>query len=91
MSHGPATMKDYVWWSGLTVADARKGVEAASPRLAREVVGPKTYLFEDRKPTKVRDDGAVYLLPCFDEYVVAYVDRHVSARRAASVEARCTQ
>ncbi len=90
VSHGPATMKDYVWWSGLTVADARKGVEAASPRLAREVVGPKTYLFEDRKPTKVRDDGAVYLLPCFDEYVVAYVDRHVllDARHQSKLDAR---
>ncbi len=26
-SHGPATLKDYVWWSGLTVADAKAGIE----------------------------------------------------------------
>ena len=42
VSHGPATLKDYVWWSGLTVADARAGVENVTPRLAREVVGDRT-------------------------------------------------
>jgi len=26
-SHGPATLQDYVWWSGLTVADAKTGLE----------------------------------------------------------------
>ena len=90
VSHGPATIKDYVWWSGLTVADARSGVESATPRLAREVVGPKTYLFEDREPTRFRDDGAVYLLPCFDEYVVAYVDRTclLDPRHRSKLDAR---
>lgn len=27
-SHGPATVRDFVWWSGLTVRDARQGLEA---------------------------------------------------------------
>jgi hypothetical protein len=75
LSHGPATLKDYVWWSGLTVADARAGIEASTPALSREVVGGKTYFFDDRGPKRVRDDGAVHLLPNFDEYAVAYVDR----------------
>jgi hypothetical protein len=39
VSHGPATLKDYAWWSGLTTADAKAGVEMATPRLACEVVG----------------------------------------------------
>src|SRR5690606_7455514 len=25
-SHGPATVKDFAWWSGLTVADVRAGL-----------------------------------------------------------------
>jgi len=75
VSHGPATLKDYVWWSGLTVADGRASIEALTPALAREVVGEKTYFFEDRGRGRVRDDGAVHLLPNFDEYAVAYVDR----------------
>ena len=90
VSHGPATLNDYAWWSGLTVADARAGMEAVAPRLAREVVGGKTYLFDDRAATTGRDDGALYLLPCYDEYVVAYVDRNVllDARHQSKLDAR---
>ena len=74
-SHGPATLKDYAWWSGLTVADAQAGIEGSLPALAREVVGERTYFFDDRGPHRVLDDGAVHLLPNFDEYALAYVDR----------------
>src|SRR5579859_7689416 len=34
--HGPATLQDFVWWSGLTVADAKAGLEMASSQLIRE-------------------------------------------------------
>src|ERR1044071_2360289 len=37
-SHGPATLEDFVWWSSLTTADARAGLETARPRLQREVI-----------------------------------------------------
>ena len=29
-SHGPATVHDFAWWSGLTVTDARAGLESVS-------------------------------------------------------------
>ncbi len=77
VSHGPATLADYAWWSGLTMADARAGVETATPRLARETIADATYFFEDGDPRRARDDGAMYLLPNYDEYLVAYVDRDV--------------
>ena len=35
-SHGPATLKDYVWWSGLTVRDAKAGIDLAGSALTRE-------------------------------------------------------
>ncbi len=31
-SHGPATVKDFTWWSSLTVADARRGLEPGGRR-----------------------------------------------------------
>ncbi len=74
-SHGPATLRDYAWWSGLTMADARAGLEATMPRLAREIVEGSAYFFEDRDAPRARDDGAIHLLPNYDEYLVAYVDR----------------
>jgi hypothetical protein len=76
-SHGPATLADYAWWSGLTMADAKAGVATATPRLARETIANATYFFEDGGPPRARDDGAMYLLPNYDEYLVAYVDRDV--------------
>lgn len=35
-SHGPATLQDFVWWSGLTVEDAKRGIaQVGTPRSAR--------------------------------------------------------
>jgi hypothetical protein len=75
-SHGPATTADCAWWSGLTTADVKAGIEAASPRLASAAVDGKTYWFAAR-PAKARpaDGPLVHLLPNFDEYVVAYQNR----------------
>jgi hypothetical protein len=76
-SHGPATIKDYVWWSGLKASDARAGVEGASPRLVSEEVDGKTYYMAGRAqgPEEEEGDVAVHLLPAFDEYLVGYSDR----------------
>ena len=75
VSHGPATLQDLVWWSGLTIADAKAGLEMAKPQLAQEVIDEQTYWFA---PTTLTTDNAartVYLLPNFDEYVVGYRNR----------------
>ena len=34
-SHGPATIRDFVWWSGLTIADAKRGLEDVAAHYAR--------------------------------------------------------
>ncbi len=44
-SHGPATVRDFVWWSGLTVRDAQAGIEMVKPPLARHVNGERSVLF----------------------------------------------
>jgi hypothetical protein len=72
--HGPATVGDFVWWSGLPVAKARSGIEMAKSFLEREVVGEETYYFAQASPRPERGAMA-HLLPAFDEYVVGYKDR----------------
>jgi hypothetical protein len=76
-SHGPATIPDFVWWSGLTVGDARRGIAGAGGNLVRESMGGIDYWLappaELAAPPIPR--GAVYLLPNYDEYTVAYRDR----------------
>jgi hypothetical protein len=73
-SHGPASLHDFVWWSGLTVADARAGVAMVERELVRDVVDGRTYWFpfSSRVPTAPR---TAYLLPLYDEYLIAYKDR----------------
>jgi hypothetical protein len=74
-SHGPATIKDYVWWSGLKTSDAKIGIEGASPGLASEEMDGKTYYMARKQPKPDKDPRRVHLLPAFDEYLVGYSDR----------------
>ncbi len=75
-SHGPATLQDFVWWSGLTMSDARQGIELIKSQLACETVDDQTYWFANTASTRKRS-VAVHLLPSYDEYTVGYTDRAV--------------
>jgi Winged helix DNA-binding domain len=73
-SHGPATLEDFVWWSGLTVADARIGLELAKTHLIHARIEEKIYWFAQNSPLKEVLPTA-YLLPWFDEFLVSYKNR----------------
>jgi len=75
-SHGPALPQDFAWWSGLTVGDAKRGIEAAAPRLTSASVDGKTYWFAPgaARRTPRSAGAAVHLLPNYDEVIVAYRD-----------------
>jgi hypothetical protein len=72
--HGPATLQDFVWWSGLTTTDARKGIEFVKSQFEHEVVENQTYWFVAANAAK-RSHPTVHLLPDYDEYTVGYTDR----------------
>jgi hypothetical protein len=74
-SHGPATLRDFIWWSGLTTSDARKAVELAKPQLVQEVIEGQSYWLASAGSLPKPKSPTVYLLPPFDEYTVAYKDR----------------
>jgi hypothetical protein len=76
-SHGPATIKDFIWWSGLPAADARAGLEMAKSGLVCEKMDDKEYWFAAAN-TERAASGAVHFLPAFDEFMVAYTDRGAS-------------
>jgi Winged helix DNA-binding domain len=74
-SHGPAQVQDFVWWSGLKMADARAGIAAAGKALEHRAIDGKDYWFDpDAVPPK-RPAAVAHLLPNYDEYTVAYRDR----------------
>lgn len=74
-SHGPATLQDFVWWSGLTTADAKAGLETVKSQFAHESIDDKIYWFRDTSTAEKENPSAVYLLSNYDEYVVGYTDR----------------
>ena len=74
-SHGPATLHDFVWWSGLSVTEAREGLESIKGELAKEEADGQTYWFFDGSGFKESGESTVHLLPAFDEYIVSYRDR----------------
>ena len=76
-SHGPATLRDYVWWSGLTMKEARRGVEIVGRPLVQETFGDLTCWSAVSAPTSAR--RSAHLLPIYDEYLIAYKDRKVAA------------
>jgi hypothetical protein len=74
-SHGPATIQDFMWWSGLTQAEVKEGIELSKPTVSGEVIDGKMYLMGEKKQQKQADVPSLFLLPAFDEYLVSYKDR----------------
>lgn len=89
-SHGPATIRDFVWWSGLTVKDAQLGLEAARAKLHKETIGGREYWSGTSRNVAASKGCTALLVPNYDEYLIAYKDRAgvVDSQRAANIVAR---
>ncbi len=83
ISHGPASLPDFAWWSGLTMAEARASVDMAvrlsahdeaRPHLLSEVIGDQTCWMSSSTAPAPGSPPAI-LLPAFDEYLVGYKNR----------------
>jgi hypothetical protein len=75
-SHGPAQVQDFLWWSGLTLADARAGIALAGTALHHQLVQGNDYWSDAEAAPTVRKPAIVaHLLPNYDEYTVGYRDR----------------
>lgn len=74
-SHGPATLQDFVWWSGLTTTDARKAIGFIMPYFITETIGSQIYLFHESCNHYNLGSDIIHFLPAFDETFVSYKDR----------------
>ncbi len=72
-SRGPATLADYVNWSGLPITEARAGLESVKSKLIEETVNDQIYWLSQEKHQQ--PERSLYLLPGFDEYILGYKDR----------------
>jgi len=74
-TRGPATLHDFTWWSGLTMADAREGIEMVKSHFVSEVMDEKIYWF-DRSVSPIQAKSpTAHLLPNYDEYFIGFKDR----------------
>lgn len=78
-SHGPASDKDLVRWTGLRAGDVRAGLALARPELESVDVDGVEHLMDPRTPELLAAARSaargVHLLPGFDEIVLGYGDR----------------
>jgi hypothetical protein len=79
-SHGPATSRDFAWWSGLTLKDVKAAIEMASPALQEVVTDGVTYYAAPTEQFRHRVRPTVFLLPNYDEFLIAYKERGLSVR-----------
>jgi len=73
--HGPATEKDFSWWSGLSLTDARKAIALNKGELLSDRYLDTEVWFVS--PAATLSGPGLWLLPNFDEYTVAYSNRNM--------------
>lgn len=89
ISRGPATVKDFVKWSGLTVKDAKQGIGELDKKLSKFSADGGEYFFHDHV-IKTFDDTATFLLPDYDEYGMGYKDRSVYMPQTRATQEKFT-
>jgi hypothetical protein len=85
-SHGPATVRDFMWWSGLTARDVNSGLDMVQRHLLKEVIDGKSYWHSSSMRPGKRLARVAYLLPAFDEYLVSHKDRSAVVKASDSNE-----
>jgi Winged helix DNA-binding domain len=74
-SHGPATLRDFVWWTGLTVAAAKVGLHLAQSSLEQLTTEGAELWMSNNRPAIDTTAPRAHLLPGFDEFMLGYKDR----------------
>jgi hypothetical protein len=74
-SHGPATIQDFAWWTGLTATEAKAAHELVKSSLQSETIQGITYWITNKGVEAKSKSTGVYLLPGFDEYLMGYTNR----------------
>jgi hypothetical protein len=75
LSRGPATLQDFIHWSGLLISESRAALENIKSLLIEETIDGQSYWRHASAPQISDKAPSVYLLPGFDEYLLGYKDR----------------
>jgi hypothetical protein len=75
ISHGPATLNDFIWWSGLSTSDSRHALEMVKSSLISETIAAEMYWIPATTSYNKNVRDSIYALPAFDEFLISYKDR----------------
>ena len=84
-TRGPASLRDFSWWSGLTIAECKRGVQLAGQELEPLTLDDKPYWFVPREIAAPKAAGTAHLLPNYDEYFIGFRDRSSIGARAGGI------
>jgi hypothetical protein len=79
-TRGPATARDYAWWAGLTIADAKRGIDLAGAFVERVTIAD-THYWRAADRGVPRKAPSAHLLPNYDEYFIGFRDRSAIGAR----------
>lgn len=84
--HGPATVQDFAWWSGLTLTETKRGLESVKSNFISEEADGKFYWFPSFADFSKNSSRDIHLLPAYDEYLVGYKERETIFDKAHLVK-----
>ena len=76
-SRQPATLEDYVWWSGLNIGDCRRGIALMGNTIHEERWKGRMFYLTDDCRTRGFRKGRYLLIPPYDEYLIGYKSRDI--------------
>ena len=75
--HQPATLQDFVWWSGLNISDCRKGIALLGGSIHVEKWKGRVFYLTNDCRTRGFRKGKYLLIPPYDEYLIGYKSRDI--------------
>lgn len=76
-SRQPATLEDYVWWSGLSASDCRRGMDMMKGSLVMEPYKGREFYLTDSCRTRGFRTGKTLFMAPYDEYLIGYKSRDI--------------
>ena len=76
-SRQPATLEDFVWWSGLNISDCRKGIALLGNNIHMERWKGREFYLTDECRIRGFRKGKFLLIPPYDEYLISYKSRDI--------------
>jgi len=78
LSHGPATLQDFSWWSGLSITEAKNGLALIQSNLISEKYKDSTLWFSNNRINTESKTRKLFFLPSYDEFLISYKSREIS-------------